>query len=929
MKKQIVFFVLILLFSSTLFADVDSLVFVDPTQGFPTVLTADAPDTMAIVFQALDETGAFVSGLTMDEFTVYFDLENCENVSLVEGANVYTLRIVPYDFASEGTFTILLLYDDGTKDTVEICVVDGVMYTFSPLIENGLLWLKWYRNTDGSWNYNSQSHNLGITALALQAYLGRGYDVYSPVHGDVVYDAINFILTHQWSGPFYTLSGSLMYENCMAIVALVSALKTNLPADLDSLITNALPAALAYITDPVVETWDRVSWRYNSGYTSQDSGDMSVNQWAYLALEGMEYTDKDIWNKIYNYMDYHKGTDGTSAWLGYQANYTRPRGNTMAAIWGLNLAANHGVAAATSLADKCYYYVTNGYTPTSLISAYDLHNQCVYSGAGYYYYIYEFAKAFALGGKTQIHGENWYNTLYSRIDGQHWVDAANDYYYWRTSWTDPTGYYIAGSGLGDHGNTALALLALEVGTVPDDSRITVKLHGARDDELHLIVYDGDGKFAGVNEYGVWVTEIPNSQWISTGAIQELSIDLAMAANLTVEIYNTGNDSSNYEIIMQSFVGDNMTSEFTHAGVVQAQEILGTSVTINAIGGLTIYTSPPEEFPNMMLSLDSKTFDAYAPGQGLYFNFDIMEIGGAKSLYDIDIYADDLVDSYGNIVPSDSILINPTFIDSISASGQETVYCVITVPMDIVMANTYSGKIYAEASGIGRKSISLYLAPDSLVLDVVDDTGGFPASGSSTVKYTINYGNPLTTTLYGVDIFDQLPDTSYMIFKDCSGSGVYDTDNHLVYWHFDELQAGEINQQAWVEVTVNPNLADTATVMNNVSLSSDLPTIYASIATSLIPMSTIDEPYFRPNPFNPELYTGETFPNFDDPTSPLTKLRIYDSAGELVKEAQDVGSISLLWDGKNEYGDYVANGVYFIIVENQAGEKQIVKVAILR
>jgi len=929
MKKQILFFVLILLFSSTLLADVDSLAIIDPVNGFPAVIEPEILDTMMISFQVYDEVGGFVTGLTIDDFTVKFGDEYCEKVTLVEAANVYTMELVPYEHDVEGLYNITLTYDDGLKLSVSTMLEYGTLYTYSPLIENGLLWLKYYRNADGSWNWSSQYHNLGITALCLQAFLGRGYDVEDPLHGQVVEDAINFILANQWSGPFYTSGGSLMYENCMAIVALTSALKTTLPGALDTLITNALPAALAYITDPVDTTWSRVSWRYNSGYTSQDGGDMSINQWTYLALEGMEYTDKDIWNKIYNYMDYHKGTNGTAAWLGYQEPSTRPRGNTMASIWGLNLAANHGIGAATPLADKCYYYVTNGYTVSSLISAASLHSQCVYSGAGYYYYIYEFAKAFALGGKTQIHGENWYNTLYSRINGQHWVDAANDYYYWRTGWTDPTGYYIDWAGLGDHGNTALALLALEVGTVPDDSRIVIKLDALGYDGLQLIIYDGDGNFAGMNEYGIWISDIPNSQWLSTGGVQELNIDLSTAANLTVEIYNTGNDSASYELTMQSYVGENMTSQFNHTGTVQAQQVLGTSATINAIGGLTIYTSPPEEFPNMMLSLDSKTFETYAPGQGLYFNFDIMEIGGAKSLYDIDVYADNLVDSYGNIVPSDSILINPTFIDSISASGQETVYCVITVPMDIVMANTYSGKIYAEASGIGRKSISLYLAPDSLVLNVVDNTGGFPASGGSTVIYTINYGNPLTTTLYGVDIFDQLPDTSYMIFKDCSNGGVYDTDNHLVYWHLDELLAGEINQQAWIEVTVNPNLADTATVLNNVSLSSDLPTLYASIATSLIPISTIDEPYFRPNPFNPELYTGQTFPNFDDPTSPLTKLRIYDSAGELVKEAQDVSSISLLWDGRNEYGDYVANGVYFIIVENQAGEKQIVKVAILR
>ena len=87
----------------------------------------------------------------------------------------------------------------------------------------------------------------------------------------------------------------------------------------------------------------------------------------------------------------------------------------------------------------------------------------------------------------------------------------------------------------------------------------------------------------------------------------------------------------------------------------------------------------------------------------------------------------------------------------------------------------------------------------------------------------------------------------------------------------------------------------------------------------------DEPYFSPNPYNPESYTGKIHPNFDDP---ITKLRIYDIAGELVKEVEN-DEVEATWDGINEYGDYVANGVYFIIVENQAGEKKIIKVAILR
>jgi len=39
--------------------------------------------------------------------------------------------------------------------------------------------------------------------------------------------------------------------------------------------------------------------------------------------------------------------------------------------------------------------------------------------------------------------------------------------------------------------------------------------------------------------------------------------------------------------------------------------------------------------------------------------------------------------------------------------------------------------------------------------------------------------------------------------------------------------------------------------------------------------------------------------------------------------------SIRWDGKNEAGDIVSNGVYFFVVTTDKGEKAIGKVAVLR
>ena len=90
----------------------------------------------------------------------------------------------------------------------------------------------------------------------------------------------------------------------------------------------------------------------------------------------------------------------------------------------------------------------------------------------------------------------------------------------------------------------------------------------------------------------------------------------------------------------------------------------------------------------------------------------------------------------------------------------------------------------------------------------------------------------------------------------------------------------------------------------------------------------EKPYFRPNPYDPNEYTGEIFPNFDDPDSPISEIKIYDVAGNLVLDMDDNIS-ELEWNGRNEFREMVANGVYYIVIENEAGEKVIIKVAVLR
>jgi len=70
-------------------------------------------------------------------------------------------------------------------------------------------------------------------------------------------------------------------------------------------------------------------------------------------------------------------------------------------------------------------------------------------------------------------------------------------------------------------------------------------------------------------------------------------------------------------------------------------------------------------------------------------------------------------------------------------------------------------------------------------------------------------------------------------------------------------------------------------------------------------------------------------NFTHDDTPIKLVKIYDISGELVLEDKNSGSTEVTWNGKNESGKYVASGVYFMIVMNEAKKKAVIKIAVLR
>jgi hypothetical protein len=83
-------------------------------------------------------------------------------------------------------------------------------------------------------------------------------------------------------------------------------------------------------------------------------------------------------------------------------------------------------------------------------------------------------------------------------------------------------------------------------------------------------------------------------------------------------------------------------------------------------------------------------------------------------------------------------------------------------------------------------------------------------------------------------------------------------------------------------------------------------------------------YAYPNPYNPDRdgLVGFVYPNSG---SGQATVSIYDASMALVTERRD----SDTWDGKNQRGEIVANGVYFYIIETRTGYRTAGKLAVLR
>ena len=599
-------------------------------------------------------------------------------------------------------------------------------------VQRALAWLRARQTSGGYWNGPSgYSDRVAATSLALQTFLAAGYD---PDDDTDVEEGIAYLLSQrQGNGGIYYSQYRSGYKCAMALTALKSAAKYN-PANIAE-INAAISAAEQYY---VTYQSSYGGWRYRPH--SYNDFDLSVSQWPILALKGVD--NPGMWAAVRS-MLHNRCRNNSTGGYGYR-NASATGTMTCAGIWGEVIADG-----PQSHVDAAFAWLENSYGNTqNIVNAYD--------NAHRYYYLYSLAKACALANKTQLAGQDWYEVLSDKListqQTDHWT---NTHTVWET----------------DILSTVWALLSLQVGTVPPDSRIIIRLTGSSPiadksgdnkalgvgevEGLYLAVYDAEGNYAGPDENGVWITEIPGSNWNYTRVGQELEVDLTAAASFSIEIHNNQSAAADYLLEIEAYQGDNPdpVDEETYSGTVEGEQTIGTVASVNAIGGLSVYSSPPELFPQMQLTPTVVDFTPITNDAVYDFMFSVAEVGDSVALTNIDVFAGDMVDQFGNILPGSSFSFNPSHIDEIPAGGSVDVQGTLVVPdstvLDLSEGGAFAGILTVEST---RQSRSISLQGEARLMPVAFDIkpGSCP--------------NPLNVKPYREDISVESEDNTIVLGK---------------------------------------------------------------------------------------------------------------------------------------------------------------------
>ncbi len=347
---------------------------------------------------------------------------------------------------------------------------------------------------------------------------------------------------------------------------------------------------------------------------------------------------------------------------------------------------------------------------------------------------------------------------------------------------------------------------------------------------------------------------------------------------------------------------------------------GTSPALSSLG--VNYTGVPELGTNyQVVSVDN---DSVKIGQTVNLNFSVYNAGESR--------ADSFKVHVDVVKPDNStITLLDTQIDTLNSFSHRG----FSLPF-----NTLN-------SGIGRMSFNISIDPENKITELYKDnnyyTQPFYVLEDSTAP-------DVKITFDGVDIIDgdfvsanptikiNLDDPSSIPITDTSAIAVYLNDELIPYMSNSNILTYEFsNQNPKMTVTYKPTLKDgeyNLRVMAKNSLGNFADSVSSVKNFTVNSEAQLLYVYNYPNPFSGDTYFTFKLTQIPDEL----KIKVYTIAGRLVRNIVKHSSElnydfnRIFWDGRDEDGDLLANGVYLYKVIMEKGGKTIdvtQKLAIIR
>jgi hypothetical protein len=206
-------------------------------------------------------------------------------------------------------------------------------------VVNGLRFLKKTQNKDGSWCTQKQ---VGMTGLALLAFLGHCETTMSEEFGETVFSAITYLVNKAMKnkGKLGTdfKDNHWCYEHAIAVYAIAEAY-TLCQKSFGESIPNLPEAVQASSQFLINSQHQKGGWDYAYSEDSGRGGDLSIVGWHLQALKAADHTDLDLKNltrSVRAGLEYSATCRNSNGAFGYSGPGLHGDGTTLAAVGALS-----------------------------------------------------------------------------------------------------------------------------------------------------------------------------------------------------------------------------------------------------------------------------------------------------------------------------------------------------------------------------------------------------------------------------------------------------------------------------------------------------------------------------------------------------------------------------------------------------------------